>query len=517
MPDLRIFLSSTGQDLETYRTEVREAIEEIEGWTCAHMEGYGAVDAAPADHDRSQVARCDLLIGLIGLRHGSRPPGEERSFTECEYDAAVGQGVPRLMFVVPDDFPVAGNLREEDAWWQRQQAFRARVRRERVVAEFDDPDLVAKRVVDAISRWQGEEGLLRLPLRPWRSELDPPGALLRPECGIVPFHEREAELGELLAWTKEERSLSIRLYTGAGGMGKTRLAMELCRHLRPEQWVAGFLDHRGPTLSEAAIKALAQIRKPVLIVLDYAETARDLLVHLVDAARRRLDAPVRLLLLARGAGDWWEALKREPHGVGDVFFGPATQRLTLQPLTLTTESRRHSYGLAAAAFAEVLEKDVPTGEPEDYQAPWHERVLMLHMAALMRFDVREDADEDAILDHHLARERRFWESLAERRGLPPYVVDGMGRAMAAITLGGGANDEGEAVELIRQLKFFAGTEAPILHGTAQALHDSYPGGKWIEPVLPDLLGEHLVERQLGQDADELYDLVLGPKTPAAGA
>jgi hypothetical protein len=41
------------------------------------------------------------------------------------------------------------------------------------------------------------------------------------------------------------------------------------------------------------------------------------------------------------------------------------------------------------------------------------------------------------------------------------------------------------------------------------LHDSYPGEKWIEPVQPDLLGEHLVEKELDAEENEIFNLVFG--------
>jgi hypothetical protein len=30
------------------------------------------------------------------------------------------------------------------------------------------------------------------------------------------------------------------------------------------------------------------------------------------------------------------------------------------------------------------------------------------------------------------------------------------------------------------------------------LHETYPGTKWIEPILPDLLGEHLIQVEFGR-------------------
>jgi len=53
-----------------------------------------------------------------------------------------------------------------------------------------------------------------------------------------------------------------------------------------------------------------------------------------------------MLLLARGAGDWWEAMKREGKGVGEMFGGQPV-RVALQPLALTVGDRQDSYRLAA--------------------------------------------------------------------------------------------------------------------------------------------------------------------------
>ena len=70
----------------------------------------------------------------MGHYYGSCPPGETISFTELEYRTATAAGLPRLMFVAPDDFPIPASLRESDASFERQQAFRQEVMTERVVA-----------------------------------------------------------------------------------------------------------------------------------------------------------------------------------------------------------------------------------------------------------------------------------------------------------------------------------------------------------------------------------------------
>lgn len=56
-------------------------------------------------------------------------------------------------------------------------------------------------------------------------------------------------------------------------------------------------------------------------------------------------------------------------------------------------------------------------------------------------------------------------------------------------------------------------ERPVVLDTiAQLLHDIYSGDKWVDPVLPDLLGEHVVQRAVSEEPTALFDAVLGQPT-----
>ncbi len=367
---------------------------------------------------------------------------------------------------------------------------------------------------EAASRWAAGESLpLAIPSQSWTFEDDHPAGLLRAEYGVVPFHGREAEAAELEAWCRDERRLAVRLLTGAGGMGKTRLLLEVAKQWEKEGWLTGFLTmgdaERAPT---EAWDALVAREKPLFLVLDYAETRRDLLVPIVrgmrDAGADGHGCPVRLVLLARAALDWWEQLKSEGDGVGDFLQGPATSHFSLQPLAFEPEDRVESYRIAAKRFSKVLGKPFPNTDPGTFEEEIYERVLFLHMAALAAVQGVAVADRDAILDYVLRRERRFWQRLAKDRGLPKGIVRGISRAMAALTLGGGAKTQLEAVSSLQELKFFAAQDPQLLEDVARLLHDCYPGDKqFIAPLQPDLLGEHLIHRELQKGADELLDLV----------
>ena len=125
---------------------------------------------------------------------------------------------------------------------------------------------------------------------------DGPAGLLDPRRGLVDFTGRERELAGLLAWCQDGRPRGVQLVTGPGGVGKTRLSVELCARLEP----AGWRCVRAGDQQEAA--ALAAARRgwpdPVLLVVDYAETRIGLGELLRGVAA---DAGVvRVLLLACG-------------------------------------------------------------------------------------------------------------------------------------------------------------------------------------------------------------------------
>jgi hypothetical protein len=150
------FLSSTARDLWAYRDAVYDAIQHLDGWKCIRMEDFGARDRSPDGYCREQVAASDVFVGVIGQMYGSSPPEGNYSFTEGEYDAAKKAGVPRLIFVTPDDIPLPASLRESDENHSKQQAFRKLVHAERIPDEFQSAEKLALAVVTALRNWETE-------------------------------------------------------------------------------------------------------------------------------------------------------------------------------------------------------------------------------------------------------------------------------------------------------------------------------------------------------------------------
>ncbi len=149
----KVFLSSTSRDLSTYRDAAYQAIERLDDFHGVRMEDFGARDAQADDFCRARIAECDVAIILAGLCYGSSPEGSQDSYTVREYEAAKDAKLPRLIFLSAEDSFYSGYYRESDERWDKQQAFRALLNRERIRDEFKNPEELAAKVTAALSNW----------------------------------------------------------------------------------------------------------------------------------------------------------------------------------------------------------------------------------------------------------------------------------------------------------------------------------------------------------------------------
>ncbi|MER7841517.1 serine protease [Streptomyces sp. NPDC096040] len=175
---------------------------------------------------------------------------------------------------------------------------------------------------------------------------DSPAQLLRADVEAVPFHGRTDLLAALENWCLEPGSFSTRLLVGGGGEGKTRLGVELCHRLRAQDWVTGRLAEDAPA---ETLKVLEQLSHPLLLVVDYAETRQEQL-HALARHLGRPRCPVRLLLLARSAGDWLTQLAMSPN-LASLVAAPVEH---LKPLEVTPTGRNAVWRAAVSSLADAL-------------------------------------------------------------------------------------------------------------------------------------------------------------------
>lgn len=342
---------------------------------------------------------------------------------------------------------------------------------------------------------------LSIPERQWNGRTL--AALLRADHAIVPFHGRQRDLETWKEWATGHHGPTVQLITGSGGMGKTRLAQELCRQLRGDGLQSGFLDAQETDQCVAHLKFRADGR--MLLVVDYAESHVDALASILRVAARRNLTSLRLLLLARGAGYWWSKLKRMGDGVGDQIDQEPTR---LQPLTLDIGARKDSYAMAASAFAERLGKPIPVSPEPDLAEACFERTLLLHMSALLAVEGAMARGLDPILGKLVERETEYWGRQLAIRQLPPSLEAGFSRAMGVISACGGVRDRSEAIEVIGRIRFFRDQTRAVVEAVADTLHDCYPGPPWIESIQPDLLMEYLIAEATRADPADFADIVL---------
>ena len=176
-----------------------------------------------------------------------------------------------------------------------------------------------------------------------------PSDLLRPEAAIVPLLGRHGTLSGLQSWCVAPEPFGVRLLTSPGGLGKTRVARELVGRMERSGWVAGFLQPDRPG-GEVDLRTLTGTETPVLLVVDYAETRVPQVARLLTTVWGSSDvAPVRLLLLARTAADWWKQLRLE---YPDPLM---TATLTsLAPLDTGSQDRIEAWRAALTALAARL-------------------------------------------------------------------------------------------------------------------------------------------------------------------
>ena len=323
-----------------------------------------------------------------------------------------------------------------------------------------------------------------------------PAHLLRAEARTARFRSRTAELAGLATWCQGP-GVRVQLLTGPGGQGKTRLADELAARLG---WVSVWLAD-GARLP-------AGIRDPLLLIIDYAETRPEQVTQVILAALTEPGhVPVRVLLLARSAGDWWQRLRNQSAELDIGLAGATISELAV--LEDSPEGRRHAFTDAladydAALTALTLPHAAPAEVvPPDFADPRLASALQLQMTALAGLlgkNRPDETPEDVILRH----ESRYWLRTAVHHRLNLHE-DTQRNAVAAAVLCGAATQP-EAIDLLAHVPGLRDLGEDARLRAARWVRDLYPvprghagqsvswagQGPFWGTLAPDLLAEHLV-------------------------
>ncbi|MEV6549265.1 tetratricopeptide repeat protein [Streptomyces sp. NPDC051597] len=362
-----------------------------------------------------------------------------------------------------------------------------------------------------------------------------PAALLRADAEAVTFHGRDTELADLQAWCENGTpAIQVRVLTGPGGQGKTRLARRLTDTLSwDRRWATGHLrsdltDAPTPGAAPADFATLATSLN-LLLVVDYAETRLRLVSSLITHLHRSRHR-VRVLLLARSDGPWRTDAAEATPAVRDLLNrDPVVPLAPLIPTSKPAQDRHDAFRSAAQGLAFLLPLlrqpaydwtalAATLRSPADLHDSRYDNVLTLQMTALVALlqhgprpvDTASGTPLEATL---LLHEKRFWKGSAKGVDLT-LPISTLGAAVAVASLcGAGTQDEAKCV--MTTLPDLPDQQAAL---AAKWVRSLYPpdGGRYWGSLQPDRIAEYHASYTLTED-DSTLPALLGAAAPGQQA
>ena len=264
---LRVFVSSTLIELRAARSAARRAIEQLH--LAPVMLDLGARPHPPREQYQTYLAQSDLFIGIYWQSYGWVSFGAEISGVEDELRLAAG--MPRLLYVqepAPDRDPRLEALLDElraDATASYKQ--------------FGDPEELESFILDDLAVLLTERfETFADQETPAQQAHQTRNVVLQP---MNPLIGREAEMRTATAWLESDDVRLVTL-TGPGGVGKSRLALELARLVETQfpdgVWTVLLESIRDPSLVLATVARTLKLRTGISD--DSEEILRALAEHL---------------------------------------------------------------------------------------------------------------------------------------------------------------------------------------------------------------------------------------------
>ncbi|MEO1405876.1 MAG: tetratricopeptide repeat protein [Pseudomonadota bacterium] len=318
---------------------------------------------------------------------------------------------------------------------------------------------------------------------------------------------RENDKKAVLDWAQDPaKKSSVRLISGPGGSGKTRLAAQVAKELAKRGWSAGFLR---ADLSRQPMISVSQ--KGLLLIVDYPEERSEQIERLLADVRETYRRPIRILLLSR-----FEASERR-NRPGTELSKIAELSLE-QPGGVEGASAAELVCAAANALAELMKNDLPPLEGAEAWVNQHytHRLPLFAIAAGIHaaleparaFQLGGSELMRELAERELRRVRAAWSKL-DRGG-----ERALERLLALGLFTGNGLDESQIREIAER---DIGTEL-----SGKKLIDAVRKTSWwlteeqrlvrLEPDRP--AAAFLALAVLKDDADDLPKWMVGPATSA---
>jgi CheY-like chemotaxis protein len=163
---MKVFLSSTFEDLEDHRAAAAGAIERL-GLQVVRMETFGARPNAACAASLDEVGSSHIFLGIYAHRYGSVPKGAALSITEQEFDFAVAGAKSIFCFFLDPNFAWLPCHIDRDPNFSRLMTFKEKIGSISVRELFTSPEDLAFKVASSLGRFlltkRVKEGLQEVP------------------------------------------------------------------------------------------------------------------------------------------------------------------------------------------------------------------------------------------------------------------------------------------------------------------------------------------------------------------
>ncbi|MEU2282380.1 NB-ARC domain-containing protein [Streptomyces sp. NPDC013178] len=225
----KVFVSHTSEfsaypAARTFIDAARDAVLKA-GDIPVEMSQFSARAEAPASYCERQVIESDIYVGIIGFRYGS--PVVDRpnvSYTELEYVTARANDIPTLIFMLGEHALVPVGTFADLVHPARQASFRQSLLGSGIIcATFETPSDLGGLIYQALTELRAAT-VAQPPERPRGRIWMVPPVTVPP----VPRDLQTRELLSLLGQREPGRVAITTALRGAGGFGKTTLAVATC-------------------------------------------------------------------------------------------------------------------------------------------------------------------------------------------------------------------------------------------------------------------------------------------------
>ena len=154
-----IFVSSTYTDLEPYRKAVWNTLGKLKVGVSG-MEIFGARSAEPLQTCVDEVMKCEVFVGIAGMRYGSVDEKTAKSFVRVEYETALEKNLDILIYLIDEEkAQITPKFVDVGESASKLRDFKDLLRKKHTIETFMSPEDLATKVERDLLRLFTEKGL----------------------------------------------------------------------------------------------------------------------------------------------------------------------------------------------------------------------------------------------------------------------------------------------------------------------------------------------------------------------